>query len=272
MRTILFPTDFSDNANDALQYALGFIKDVPAKLIVLNVFDIPHSHAGVLKSIKDIMRNDSEEGLKETRALIMMEESNRSLEVEYISRMGSTIPEIRNVANEHKADFIIIGTKGASGLKEVLMGSVTSNLMKSKGCPVIAVPMNCLYIRPKNIVFAADMRKAESSQGLKPLAELAGMFKCNVDIMHVDAVAGQEIFETPEAKSIDFALSGIDHKFHLQRNTDIVKAIEEFISVGGRDMLFMVIRKYNLIEALFHTSVTEKIAHHSTLPLVVIHE
>ncbi len=272
MRTILFPTDFSDNANDALQYALAFIKDIPAKLIVLNVFDVPHSHAGVLKSIKDIMRNDSEEGLKVARALIMMEESNRSLEVEYIAKMGSTISEIRNVADEHKADFIIMGTKGASGLKEVLMGSITSSLMKSKGCSVIAIPRNYKYVRPRNIVFAADLRKAESSQGLKPLAELAGMFKCNIDIMHVNVNAGQEIFETPEAKSIDFALSGVDHKFHLVQNTDIKKAIEEFISGGERDMLFMVIRKYNLIEALFHTSVTEKIAHHTTLPVVVLHE
>jgi K+-sensing histidine kinase KdpD len=117
----------------------------------------------------------SEEGLKETRALVMMDEANRSLEVEYMSKMGGTINEIRNVAKEIDASHIIIGTKGASGLREVLIGSVTSNLMKTSGCPVIAVPENYKYSRPKNIVFAADLRKAESSQSLKALSELAAM-------------------------------------------------------------------------------------------------
>jgi nucleotide-binding universal stress UspA family protein len=90
--------------------------------------------------------------------------------------------------------------------------------------------------------------------------------------MHVNNNAGEDVFDTPEAKSINFALSGVNHKFHLVKNTDIVKAIDEFMKTGDREMLFMVIRKYNLIEALFHTSVTEKIAHHATLPMVVVHE
>lgn len=138
---IVFPTDFSEGASHALHYAVDLAKKYNAKLHILHVIydftkatgsHIPHISADELYkelntwAIKEIDKSS----LEETRGLAGVEKT--VLE-------GIPYEEIINFAEKEKADIIVIGTYGRSGLERFIFGSTAERVVRRATCPVLTV-------------------------------------------------------------------------------------------------------------------------------------
>ena len=142
MHKIIHPSDFSEHSKHALNYAISFAEEFKAKLIVLHVieevakamyFDIIHT-----PPLVEIMVDIEAQANQALRDLVPQEHLDK-LEVEYVVRKGVPLLEVVRFASEIKADMIVCGTHGHTGLKHVLFGSVAERIVHKAPCPVLSV-------------------------------------------------------------------------------------------------------------------------------------
>jgi nucleotide-binding universal stress UspA family protein len=141
IKTILFPTDFSNGARAAMDHAISLAKDYQAKLILLYVIQdisiaewyIPSAiSAGEL--IEDMQKSAWQEMDK-----WIAEVSKQVKDVEKMVVRGVPFVEIIKTAKERNADLIVIGTHGRTGIDHMLFGSTAEKVVRKAACPVLTV-------------------------------------------------------------------------------------------------------------------------------------
>ncbi|TPN87470.1 universal stress protein [Aquimarina algicola] len=158
MKKILVPTDFSNNAYNALYYATRLFKNEKCQFYILNTYDVEVAVlAGIIemKQGDQELRKESEEKLEETYHTIIRDTEDFEHRFECISSSERLIDTIEQTVKEKKIELIVMGTKGATGAKGFLMGSNTSNIIqKIKCCPVLAVPDEFYFEDPEDVPYS----------------------------------------------------------------------------------------------------------------------
>ena len=136
---ILVPIDFSDCSKKALQYALAFAKQFHTSLVLLYVVET--NYAGTEYGSLDyvLLEKESRETGQKLLADLAQTVVGNSAPVETLVRSGRPVMEITDVAKEKNVDLIIISTHGHTGLKHILLGSVSENVVRHAPCPVLTV-------------------------------------------------------------------------------------------------------------------------------------
>jgi nucleotide-binding universal stress UspA family protein len=139
IKGILVPTDFSDCAKKALQYAIPLAKEHQAALTLLYVVP-PSSYVGgefgaYDYGFEDQMRKSAEKEL----AKLARDEVCDEVVANTLIRAGAPAHEILEVANQWPADLIVISTHGRTGLTHVFLGSVAEQVVQRAPCPVLVV-------------------------------------------------------------------------------------------------------------------------------------
>lgn len=140
MKKILVPTDFSNNAYNALYYATRLFKNEACQFYILNTCEI---ETPVLTSSNGSqqIQQESQEKLAETFHSIVRDTEDFKHSYETISTAKNLQQSIEDMVIEKNIDLIVMGTKGATGAKGFIWGSNTSNIIQRiKCCPVLAVP------------------------------------------------------------------------------------------------------------------------------------
>lgn len=266
MKKIFIPTDFSENAQKATRYALGVFGDT-AHYTLVNAFQVPHSGSTMLISISDILKRDSEELLKEE--LIRLEDEFPHLinNIGVVAEMGQVDIVLRKLAAKGDCDLVVMGTKGATGLKSVLVGSVASNVIQNVPSAVLAVPAETHAQAPSAIVFAADDETLTRDSCPDALAYVAGLK--NSKVMIVNVLSEGESSRADGRKPSN-SFDGIDHSFHFETGKDVGKVIAEFAKTNNADLVAMVRRKKDLFSNLFGQSHTREMIQAAKMPLLVL--
>lgn len=136
LRTILYPTDFSERSQYALHLACSLARDYGAQLLVLYVAPAPRFHG-------EIVARRQEDGFAEglVEQLRQLLPSEPGVRVEYLVKEGDAVAEILSVAEEWDCNLIVLGTHGRTGLGRLLMGSVAEQVVRRAPCPVLTVRM-----------------------------------------------------------------------------------------------------------------------------------
>lgn len=269
MKHILVPTDFSENAKKALDFAVNMAQKSNAKLSVLNSYYQPSANVEVMKSsLMEIMANDSKDGLQETEKYIKTIAPN--LEVVYISLRDTLHLAINEVAKNDEVDFLVMGTKGATGLKEVLIGSNAANILDKINIPCLLIPDAYVPSKFEKVGIAYDLQPISNFNNIRTLNSIVNLVQAKTVIgsvnSHKQLSSAQEeyinILKT-EVKAADSVFLNID---------STVEGIHAFEIQQKIDMLVMFKRKVGFFENLFHKSITKKIAIHTHIPLLVLHD
>jgi nucleotide-binding universal stress UspA family protein len=273
MKRIILPTDFSSNARNAMEYAIGMYSYENVEYILLNVFTEPHSSTDMLVSVRDLLEKTSFLGLKNEYEKLNKKFYRSSLNIKQHSECGELSNIINRIVKEEAIDFVVMGTKGASGLQKVFLGSNTSDVVKNVKCPVLAIPENAEFTPPFRIALATDYEELENQYLLNPLIELASQYQSELMIMNINTEGKMiDVKHAVEGIQLDHALERIPHRFYGSDNDDVVEGIDYFIHEHKIDMLAMIARKHHFYEHLFHSSVTEEMAMLTDIPLLILHE
>jgi nucleotide-binding universal stress UspA family protein len=267
IKTILFPTDFSHNAENAMTFAIKIAMKTGARLVLLNSYELPYSDTVMTTSLIDVMRRNSEEQLDDIKGRLAI--SHPDLDVSAFSSMNNTIRAIRNVAEGEKADLIVMGTKGASGLQEVLIGSNTASVLSNSQVPVLAIPENSEYHKVERIAYACDLHKHENSWVLEYLADLCKLMESELHVLCYNIDEGSHC---PDPALIEDGLSGVKFIYHSEDSSDLIASVDSYVDENNIDMIVMFKRKYGFIERIFHRSKTNQMAYHTKVPLMALHE
>ena len=134
IRTILHPTDFSDNSGDAFHFACALARDYGAKLVVLHVHPTPVLFGDSMSALPlDVPRDELLEMLNKIKP------DDPAIAIERLLVVGEPADEIRHAAGARHADLIVMGTHGRGGLSRLVMGSVAENVSRYADCPVLTL-------------------------------------------------------------------------------------------------------------------------------------
>lgn len=267
MKTILVPTDFSLNAEKALEYALHLAVYFSSNVIIMHAWELPHQKSAMFKSIQDAIQEKAEKDTRELKEKI--KDRFPELNVRSVVIMDDPEDAIISVAKKTATDLIIMGTKGATGMKKYFFGSITADVIEDSTCPVFAVPAKAQYRNIKNICFTTDFEDYEimSAVNLIPIAE---KFNAKIIITHIargrkDEESDFEKFVEKMKKNISY--KNIDTAF-LTGN-DVVERLNQFVIEKDIDVIAVARKKRDFFENIFHKSVSKEIAYTSTIPIMV---
>jgi len=141
INTILFPTDFSQGARAAMDYALSLARDYKARLIMLYVIQdisIAEWYVPSSLSVTDMMEEMEKSASREMEKWAA-EAAEKAKDIEKVVVHGVPFVEIIRTAKEKKVDLIVIGTHGRTGIDHMLFGSTAEKVVRKSPCPVLTV-------------------------------------------------------------------------------------------------------------------------------------
>ena len=276
MKKILLPTDFSENSWNAIKYALQLFKNEPCKIYLLNTYTPVIYHAEyalaepVNLGILDTFRDEASKKLDDLKTRIEKEFTNPIHNIKTIGAFNMLIAEIIDIVDNKKIDFVVMGTKGATGAKEILFGSNTVHAFKNVKCPIIAVPSGFEFEKPHDILFPTDYDIKYKSHHLKPIKSIIALYNIRINILHL--TYGYELSEKQQNnKSIlEKSFKKVAHLFHEQSNQTVEEGITNFQKKTRINMLVMINNKHSFFENLFFKSTINQIGFHIDIPFLVI--
>jgi len=139
-RKILVPVDFSEHSEKAVEMARELARAFDAKLLLLHCYQV---NPGAVSPYGIVLPEGFDREVREAAARRLEEWRDKAGAdgVDAEARLSSTFPSmgIADMATEEKADLIVMGTRGLSGLKHVLLGSVAERTLRTAPCPVLTV-------------------------------------------------------------------------------------------------------------------------------------
>jgi nucleotide-binding universal stress UspA family protein len=170
MKTILVPFDFSDQAENAFEFAQGLAIKTNAHLKLLHVLETPTmTNLGTMGTMEPAYGIDQiyviELIEKRKKQLAAIEAKLAHADFEFSTKLifGNPYAGISKEVAEFDANLIVMGSKGSSGLEELLIGSNTEKVVRNATCPVITIKDKRDVNDIKTIVFASDFSKESAT-------------------------------------------------------------------------------------------------------------
>lgn len=266
---ILYPTDFSDNAREALPYALELACQTGATVHIMHSIEEPYDFAPMAQDVKKGVDRKVEKLLHEMIDDITKEEKYASLDIKTHIQTGRTIYAVLEEAQNSEADLIVMGTKGRSGFAKIFLGSTTAEVIQLSDIPVLAIPEEASFSGIKEILFATDYQERDL-EALRYLAELAKLWEAKITVFH--AAMGNHLkneilfrgFREMAKESIGY--SPID--FERAPSKDFFETIKDKISMARPSAVAMV--RYKDPFSLFGKKHSKEMSYSVEKPLLVI--
>lgn len=254
IKKIICPTDFSEEAINATEYATHLAKDIGAELLLVNVQSVPIVSgvmlAGGLISDTDEKANDAADLLKKTCSEITREYNvEANYEVDITSQ--SLVKILSSVTDEDT--MIVMGAKSSRNMRDFFFGTGTFTLIRKAKCPVLFVPENCSYGSYKNVVYTMAYEE-KSRNALESFYEFIKPFHSNITILHIsdhESELGRDLFRA-ESNEINEHFAGKqEFNFTQLYYKDALDAINHYMEKKPADLVVVAIRHRNAFEMLF---------------------
>jgi len=279
MKNILFPTDFSPNAHNALNFAVEIARKINGNLILFHAYSVqlidPNMPAEIYLSAYQEEEKSAKESLEELSKKIIglnKDDTGKSLfTTEAIVTQGLVVDEVLSIVNDYKIDLVVMGTHGSGGITELILGSNTASIIEKSLMPVLAIPQNAVYNGISNIVYAYD----DIQSGLPSfhrLLEFAQIYDSEITLLHIiESNSNTVEINKTEFQKIKNAVSYDKIRLELVKEEDILEGINDYVNSHSIDVLAMSIRRRTLLDKIFNRSLTKKMAYHTKIPLLALH-
>ncbi len=279
MKKILVPIDFSQNSKNALRIAAAIAAKHGAELELLHtnvtaVYSAPLSeYASAAVYIEDEGYDESASRLLERmKHELMGDPAFAKLKIETRVEEGYLHSCIRNVADDDDVDLVVMGTKGATGVNEFLVGSNTEKVIRTAPCPVLAVPEGVEKFDLKTVLLPSTL-KSDQRGIFKYLAEWQKVFGFNVKVLYLNNPAGFPTDGSAEAQKNRLAESAGLQKPEVIMSMGAFFEDDTILSVADQydvDMIAMATHQRRGLSHVFFGSVTEDTVNHSNIPVLAV--
>lgn len=271
MKRILVPIDFSEQAECAINTAARIARESGAEIFLLHMLNLPMNETDVSahgdasnpakvlylqrihKKIAEAMKLPSLKGIKVTEAV----------------RFHKTFSGIIDYSHELKTDLIIMGSQGATGLKEMFIGSNTEKVVRNSDVPVLVVKKGVGKFNLKKFVFASDF-----SENVKPsfgrFLKFVAKFDAEVHLLFVNTVHNFEpSMETNKRlKEFTAAFDLPKHTVTIYNDTSIERGILNFSKNNKIDVIALNTHQRSGLSSMFNESISEDLVNHALKPVI----
>jgi nucleotide-binding universal stress UspA family protein len=272
-RSILIPTDFSDNAWNATVYALRLYSDEVCTFYFLNSWSVSNSAFGdyVVSGSEDSITDNAFLEMTELKEMAENADSNANHSFEIILSKEYLHDAIEFAVKQHEIDLVVMGTKGVTGAKEIFFGSNTVDIIKKmKLCPILVIPDEFEYVKPKQVAFPTDYNRFYGDE-LLPIKRLADVHDSKIRILHISEEKNLSKTQDYNLSMLKVYLENHPHSFHWMVDyAQKTEEINDFIEELDINILAMINYKHNFLENILNEPVIKKIGYHPIIPFLVV--
>ena len=281
MKNILIPIDFSENSWNALRYAFELFKHIDCTLYLIHVADLreyPVAHSVIIPSLDPSPQNSktpSKERLELFAKNAIQLYPDMAKRVFMVHEYGYLLDALQRNITEKKIDLVVMGTKGATGLKRLIVGSNTGDVITRLRCNTLVIPEGVAFRKPDEIIFPTDYNIFYSDSILSTLRTLLSLNDSRLQVVHV--LRGNIDLSEEQLENQRYLFEYLTELFPDRFEARVVKdkkvtdAIQNFVSKEGADMIVMVAKNLNFIQQILLNSTVKKVSFQTKNPLFVIH-
>jgi nucleotide-binding universal stress UspA family protein len=279
IKSILVPIDFSDVATNALKTAVAIatrqLTTVTLIHVVENTYHLVPAEAGpamggTLGTILPELLRVAHENLN---ALAREVRTNHDLVVDHVVQTGNPADEICRWAHQKSNDVIVMGTHGASGIREFFMGSNAYRVVKNAPCPVMTIPGTNTWLDFKKILFPIRMipNALDKYDVIRPIIRKNGS-----SLLVMGVVKKNEESEMPEMKELVDTIQKkmVDDQVICRREIVSAEDIARQVLVVSRaekpDLIVITATLDASLKDFFLGPYTQDIVNHAKFPVLSI--
>lgn len=271
MKRILIPTDFSKYADEAIEVGAQIAKNNNSEIVLIHMLELPtHMNDAISgeTSIPEIMlfKRKAEETLKSIKNRTYL----AGIKVTEVVRLDGAYKGINNYIKQNSDfDLIIMGSHGATGINEILVGSNTEKVVRQSEIPVLVIKNKIETFKTSNIVFASDFSN-EIKKPFKKVLEFTKIFGSKLNLV---MICTPNSFKSTSAarKIVNEFVSEFDmpdYSFEIYNENNIEKGIINYSNENNGDIIAFCTHGRTALNHFFTGSISEDLVNHSSKPVL----
>jgi nucleotide-binding universal stress UspA family protein len=271
IQTILFPTDFTEDAEQAYLYALEIAKKTNADLHLFHAIEEPFDYAVRIEEIIESKKDRAYKILQQMMNQARESDEYRTLTIYSEIKRSKPLPAILTKAEEVDADLIVVGTKGESSLKRILYGNVTSSLLLESNIPICTIPANSKKPYLDRFIFTTDFRDGDLLT-LNRTIDFAQPFDAEVHVIHVST--SNSIQSKSKFRGFcELVSEEIDYpkmEFNRIVSENFTQGLTTYLDERPTSLVIITRYKKKYLKTMIWASSTQEITYHTRVPMLVL--
>lgn len=272
MKKILVPTDFSEYAENALEVAAQLAKRYQSEIYLLHMIELP---ANMTNPVGETRSNDLPEAIgfmklaKKRFNDLLTRPYLKGLKVHEIVEFHRAFDGIMETSKEHGCDFIVMGSKGASGFKEMFVGSNTEKVVRTSEIPVLVIKNNHPNFQIQNFVFATNLDNHNKGT-LKRVVEFSKLVDTKLHLLYINT-ANEFITSKDTDNFLEQYMEGVDfdnYEFHVYNDDSVEQGILNFTKKVSADLVGIATHGRKGLSHFFNGSISEDLVNHANHPVI----
>ncbi|RXJ52776.1 universal stress protein [Gelidibacter gilvus] len=270
MKKILVPTDFSEQAENALKVAAQLAKKHGSEIYLLHMLEIPLQEIDAMNTPSALPEAMFFMKLAEQKFEALLSKSYlKDIKVHDIVKNFPSFSSVIDTCHEHNVNLIVMGSHGASGLKEMFIGSNAEKVVRTSDIPVLVIKGKHDDFKVERFVFASDF-KNDNKDTYRQATEFAQSFGAKMHLLMVNTA--NDFLSTSDAKNrIDNFIKDYDFKdytIHIYNDESIESGVLNFSKEINADLIGISTHGRQGISHFFSGSIGEDVVNHADLPVI----
>lgn len=274
-RRILLPTDFSENAQNAIDYAIDLYKDEICDFYILNTYNV-EPFTMELTATRDLeeSKRKSLAGLAKILERLSVIDNSVNHQFHIVSECGSLVNTMKDIIGKCDIDIVVMGTKGDTDSRTEIYGNQTVLAMeKIRNCPVLAIPAKAIFKEMTEIVFPTGYRTHFKRREFQYLVDIAKIAKASIRVLHVlDKDEDLDKDQRNNQKLLKDYFEGLEYSFHTLHSIEVQTALNSFIESRSSDMVAFINKKHSFFSYILSKPMVKDLGYHSTIPVLALHD
>ncbi|MBS1542419.1 MAG: universal stress protein [Bacteroidetes bacterium] len=276
MKKILVPTDFSPCAEYAAETAIDIAERANAEVLFLHLqpetpepVHVPHTGGWSPHNVHD--QNMEMGSARHALDQWVAKATHRGVEASSALAVSKGGEWIEDYLSPYKVDMVVMGSCGASGIKEIFLGSNAQHVARHSNVPVLVVKKKTETLPFRNIVFVSDFT-TDLIKPMERIIDLVTMTKANLHMLYVNTP--YHFRETHEIESqmkrFTHQIKGITPIAHIYNGYNEESGIRQFVKDHNIDLIALTTHGTTGFLRMLKHSIAEELVNHEDVPVMVI--
>ncbi|MBX2828292.1 MAG: universal stress protein [Flavobacteriaceae bacterium] len=276
MIRVLIPTDFSENACNAIRYAMELLKYQKCEFLVIHCFadDVYANTMEMSREFFDLYKDKTKEAIDRSLQGVIAEmleiSPNPKHNYEYKAVFASLVDACNEMANSEDLDFIIMGTKGKTDNRDITFGSQALQVAKYVKCPVLMVPVAYHKNPPENILFPTNYMLPYKRRELKLLNILARSFSARMQFLYLSRHKVLSHRQEDNKRFLDSSMDPNEVSHSYMVGDHLTTAINKKMEDDDINFLVMVNSRHSYMESVLQDSTIDTMGLSLKIPFLIM--
>lgn len=271
MKTILVPTDFSENAKKALAFAEKIALRYEASITLVHAYHPPIVDASMRTEVMLTMVEQAEKSSADMLSSWQKECQGKGFTCEIKLAYGAASDVVLNQIEASKPIMVVMGRTGKGGWFDKLIGSVATAVALKATCPVLVLPPQSHVSAVKQMLYATELERPEK-KAMGFAFDLAEHFEAELSLVKVNAPFEVNVFSDEQfVEDIKTIFGEKKYDLKIIEANSVLDGLKYYAEESHADLLIMATRKRDWLSELINPSFSKKMIGATSIPLLVCH-